>query len=281
MAKRFLSAYAADPSALPALYGQLHLPEPLRSEIVGFAITQAIALKPDETLRGIENLPMRHLKVPLLVKAISEMSKSDPAEANRRALACGMPEAMAGAAIAYWKHSPDDAMKQFAACTREQQSAMLPAVVFSDIALDGSAAKGIHEVIRSLATQGDMAAAASEGAVLRKCLASDPDYVERYLDAQNSVAIRDQVAPDLALARSNNDWERANEWLSEYQNGETTPATHEFWRRWAERDANGLEAYLASSASDASRQGILGYFRGPGRGAAGSDAIIKRFDNSE
>lgn len=277
MVKRFLEAYAANPSALPDLLVQLYLPEPLRSDIVSCAVAQSISLKTDETLMGIEALAMKNLKVPLLVKAFEELSKTDPVEANLRAIASPYPEALAGVALEYWKHSPKDAMKQLSLSKPEQQSVIIPGLVFSDISIDERDAKNIHEMIKSLAAQGDMSAAASEGAILRKCLATDIKYVEQYLDSKDSLVLRDQVAPELALAKCNGQWEKANEWLENYQENAVTPATYELWRRWAGEDTPGIISFLTSSSNEDTQEKMLSYFRGLGLGNEGANVVIDNF----
>lgn len=265
--ENFLKLYHANPADLKHLISGLDLPEPLKSDVIQNAVASAAAVKPLETLQGIEGLPLLEARYPLIAAATAAWSKVDPEQAYRWAEDSTYPGALATTAAGFWKKNPATAAATLEKLSPEKQSNFLTAVLFSDVPLTGDTAKSIHQRVQALAALGDDAAAALETRLLSKQAAADPDYVEQYLDRQTSVELRDQVAPDLALARSGGDWAAANRWLAEYQDQRLTSATVALWKRWAESGDNSLTEYLASTPESEGRKAMVEYLHGLGTGS--------------
>lgn len=257
----FLEQYKKNPGALCDLLPRLELPDSMRRELIRNAVIAAATNNPLEVLRGIGELELKENRTELVVAACAEWSKGDASAAHEWALKSDYPEALLGTVPNFWKNSPTEALESLAKLGPKELSESLTAIVFSDSKIDQDQGLELHRLVREISQISGPQANATEIELLKKIAKSDPAYVETYLDDQKSVAMRDMVATDLALEKSDGDWARANAWLGNFEGNELTRAKYDLWRRWGEADSAGLIRTISADPDFPNREKIIEYLR--------------------
>jgi hypothetical protein len=260
--ERFKTAYQKNPRQLRQLVRTLGVPEPLKSKIIEDCVKQAAKTNPQDTLAGIEELVMRRTKDRLVTQAAAEWGKSDPESAFQWVGSRGYLDALTPIAPSLWQKDPSKTWALMKAMAPERQIKFLTGLAYSDLALPPQARKDLHALTVSLAGKGDPTASAIEGALLKKMVQTDMDYVDQYLRSQSSERLTNSILPDLALAKSQGDWRSAYEWLNNYyDDGALNAATVDFWTKWAASGEPSLIKHLDENINSDRTKDMVRYLR--------------------